>query len=50
MSWGPDAKGINGVYLGKNVIKCAGAVVTETLVKASAGGREGGGGWGGWGR
>ncbi|KAF8069577.1 KCS2 [Scenedesmus sp. PABB004] len=31
MSWGPDPDGVNGVYLGKNVVACAGAALDACL-------------------
>eukprot|EP00798_Chlamydomonas_sp_ICE-L_P032110 gene32110-16627_t len=33
MSWGPDTSGVNGVYLGKDVIDCAGAAIEEAVTK-----------------
>ena len=33
MSWGPDKQGINGVYLGKNVIECAGAAIKAVVTQ-----------------
>lgn len=31
MSWGPDKDGVNGVYLGKNVITCAGTAIEAAI-------------------
>ena len=31
MSWGPDVDGVNGVYLGKNVVTCAGAAIAKAV-------------------
>ena len=31
MSWGPDGAGVNGVYLGKNVVKCAGGAIEDVM-------------------
>jgi hypothetical protein len=31
MSWGPDSTGINGVYLGKNVVTEAGRALEKCM-------------------
>jgi hypothetical protein len=31
MSWGPDPDGVNGVYLGKNVVSCAADALQRCL-------------------
>ncbi|GAX73324.1 hypothetical protein CEUSTIGMA_g778.t1 [Chlamydomonas eustigma] len=31
MSWGPDGDGVNGVYLGKNLVACAGAAIESAI-------------------
>lgn len=31
MSWGPDPDGVNGVYLGKNVVTCAADALEKCL-------------------
>jgi hypothetical protein len=31
MSWGPDPDGVNGVYLGKNVVTCAASALEACL-------------------
>ena len=31
MSWGPDKQGINGVYLGKELIRCAALAVEDVI-------------------
>ncbi len=48
MSWGPDSSGVNGVYLSKDVIKCAGGAIKQAVTKVW-GGQQGGGvaGWAG---
>ena len=38
MSWGPDCDGVNGVYLGKNVVTCAGAAIATVIRQVGRGG------------
>ena len=35
MSWGPDGSGVNGVYLGKNVVTCAGGAIEAVVRQVS---------------
>jgi hypothetical protein len=37
MSWGPDGDGVNGVYLGKNVVTCAGAAIEDVMRQVGVG-------------
>lgn len=35
MSWGPDAEGVNGVYLGKTLVTSAAAAIEEVIRKVT---------------
>eukprot|EP00955_Chlamydomonas_euryale_P070785 360861-Chlamydomonas_euryale.AAC.9 len=33
MSWGPDKNGVDGVFLGKNVVACAGSAIEDVVTQ-----------------